>query len=214
MANSSDAAVKLYEIFLAGEAAAVHRLIDEYAMAPSTADRIAVTRLIASECAHFEELAEKVREAGHAVDAAVDRHVQVFEKYHQVTTPSTWLEVLVKMYIGDGLAADFFAEVAGVLPEGSREIFASVMGQTTSSDWARDAVRAAVAADPAVAAPLALWGRRLLGEAITHMQWVLAEDEEVTDFLFAGAGSLTSVAGFFDSMAQRHAARMADLSLA
>jgi len=100
-----------------------------------------------------------------------------------------------------------------VLPAGTRDVFASVMGQTGSSEWAKDTVRAAVAADPAVASPLTLWGRRLLGEAITHMQWVLAEDEDVTDLLFAGAGSLSSVATFFEAIAQRHAARMAELSL-
>ena len=54
---------------------------------------------------------------------------------------------------------------------------------------------------------------RLLGEAITHAQWVLAAEEEVTDLLFAGATSLQGVANFFDSVANKHAQRMADLGL-
>ena len=56
--------------------------------------------------------------------------------------------------------------------------------------------------------------RRLLGEAITHMQWVLAEDDDVMDLLFAGTGSLATASVFFDAIAERHAERMAELSLA
>jgi hypothetical protein len=44
-------------------------------------------------------------------------------------------------------------------------------------------VRAAVQADPAVAGRLALWARRLLGEAVTQAQHVIAERESL-DALF------------------------------
>ncbi|AVM01433.1 hydroxylase [Gordonia iterans] len=219
MANDSaapenPAVTKLYEIFLAGEYAAVRRLIDESAMAPTTRDRVAVMGLMAAEIEHFQVLAAQVEGAGGSAERAIDQHVSVFDKYHRVTEPSDWAEVLVKLYIGDGMVADFFAEMVEVLPDGVREVFREVLATTSPSDWARDEVRAAVAADPAIAAPLALWGRRLLGEAITHMQWVLAEDEDVTDLLFDRSGALAGAAAFFDSMAERHAQRMADMSLA
>ncbi len=213
-APDDHAVTTLYEIFLAGEYAAVQRLIDESAMAPTTGDRVNLMRMIGSEIDHFDVLAGQVTAAGGSVDGAVARHVAVFDKYHRVTTPSNWLEVLVKLYIGDSMVADFFAELGQALPEPVRGVVAQVMAHTVSSDWARDEVRAAVEADPAVAAPLALWGRRLLGEAITHMQWVLAEDDAVTDLLFTGTGSLSNAAGFFDTMAGRHSERMAAMSLA
>lgn len=214
VAGDDRALVTLYEIFLAGEYAAVHRLNDEQAMAPTVGDRVSLMRMTRSEIDHFEALATQVEAAGRDVNAAITAHVAVFDKYHRVTTPSSWLEVLVKLYISDGMVADFFGEMAQALPEAAREVFGEVMGHTVSSEWAREGVVAAVAADPAIAAPLALWGRRLLGEAITHMQWVLAEDEAVTDLLFAGVGSLATAATFFDTMAQRHTERMAALSLA
>lgn len=204
----------LYEIFLAGEYAAVERLTAESAMAPTTADRVALMAMTGSEIEHFGVLAAQVEGAGRDVAAAVDEHIDVFHRYHRVTDPSTWLEVLVKMYIGDGMSADFFAEMVDRLPVEAHDVFHEVMASTASSDWACDQVRAAVAADPRVAAPLTLWARRLLGEAITHVQWVLAEDPNVTDLLFSGTGSLTDVAGFFDSIAQRHGERMRALGLA
>lgn len=213
-APENPAVLKLYEIFLAGEYSAVRRLVHDAEMAPTTADRVAVMRMTGSEIAHFEVLAEQVTRAGGGVDAAIDAHREVFDKYHRVTDPSSWLEVLVKLYIGDGMTADFFSEMVQTLPDEAREVFREVMASTTSSDWVRDEVRAAVAADPRIASPLALWGRRLLGEAITHMQWVLAEDEDVMDLLFAGTGSLATASVFFDAIAERHSERMAALSLA
>lgn len=218
MSNTSQgpetsAAVKLYEIFVAGEYAAVRRFIEDSAMAPSTADRIELMRVMAEEIEHFDVLAAKVTEAGSDVVSAVEQHIGVFDRYHHTTQPRTWLEVLVKLYIGDGLASDFSDEMLSVLPEAARDVLGTVGSGSASMEWARDEVRAAVAADPAIAAPLTLWGRRLLGEAITHMQWVLAEDPEVTDLLFTGTGAVTNAAHFFESMAERHGERMADLGL-
>lgn len=221
MANTSTpdekpAIRKLYEIFLAGEYAAVRRLIDESAMAPSTRDRIALMSLMGAQIEHFQMLSERVVADGGDVEVAVDRHIGVFDRYHQVTEPSNWLEVLVKQYIGDGMVADFFAEMADMidaLPDDAKEVLHTVSAPKASSEWAVAQVRAGVAADPAIAAPLTLWGRRLLGEAITHMQWVLAEDDDVMDLLFTKAGSLAGVTVFFDNMAERHAQRMADVSL-
>ncbi|MGV9857356.1 ferritin-like fold-containing protein [Gordonia sp. NPDC003425] len=211
--ENSPAIGKLYAVLLAGEYAAFYRLIEESEMAPDVDGRINIARMVASEIKHFERLADEVTRWGIDPTEAVVRYRQVFDEYHSVTKPKTWYEALVKAYVGDGLAADVYNELAGVLPAEPRAVVAEVMSATGGSEFARDAVRAAIAADPALRSPLTLWGRRLLGEAITHAQWVLAAEEEVTDLLFAGAASLQNMAGFFDTVADRHARRMADLGL-
>ncbi len=206
---------KLFAVLLAGEFAAFHRLIEESAMAPDVPSRIAIARMAASEVGHFDRLAERVEAmTGLGAAEAVERYRSVFDQYHRATTPKTWYEALVKAYVGDGLAADFYAELSDMLPPDSQAVMAEVMSETANSQFAREQVRAAVEADPSIKSALVLWGRRLLGEAITHAQWVLAAEEEVTDLLFAGASSLTGVAGFFDVVAGKHAERMADLGLA
>ena len=215
-AELQDSAIgKLFAVLLAGEFAAFHRLIEESAMAPDVPSRIAIARMAASEVGHFDRLAERVEAmTGLGAAEAVERYRSVFDQYHRATTPKTWYEALVKAYVGDGLAADFYAELSDMLPPDSQAVMAEVMSETANSEFARDQVRAAVEADPSIKSALVLWGRRLLGEAITHAQWVLAAEEEVTDLLFAGASSLTGVAGFFDVVAGKHADRMADLGLA
>jgi hypothetical protein len=38
---------------------------------------------------------------------AISKYASALDGYHRLTTPSTWLEALVKTYVGDSLAADF-----------------------------------------------------------------------------------------------------------
>lgn len=204
---------KLFAVLLAGEYAAFDRLLAESATAPNVAGRIAIARLTAAEIGHFDALAEQVSARGLDPVTEVERYRSVFDKYHRVTTPKTWYETLVKAYVGDGLAADFYTELSGVLPESVHSVIAEVMSATGNSQFARAEVLDAVNRDPALRSPLTLWGRRLLGEAITHTQWVLAAEDQVADLLFANASSLSGMSGFFDTVAARHATRMSDLGL-
>jgi hypothetical protein len=58
-----------------------------------------------------------------------------------------------------------------------------------------------------------LWGRRLLGEAITQAQFVLAQREDLTDLVISASGDLNGVVALFDGMQAKHAERMAILGL-
>ncbi|MBT0565657.1 ferritin-like fold-containing protein [Williamsia sp. CHRR-6] len=203
----------LFGVLAAGELAAFYRLAGEAAMAPDIRGRVALAQMAGAEMNHFDLLAGELVRRGRDVTDTVATFAPVLDRYHGSTTPSTWLESMVKAYIGDGLAADFYLEIAGTLPVEAEQIVRQVMSETQHSDFARTEVRAAVAADPAVRSPLTLWGRRLLGEAITQAQHVLAAEEELTDLLFAQAADLTRVSDFFESIQERHAARMADLGL-
>jgi len=205
---------KLFSVLIAGEYAAHSRLISESAMAPDVASRIAIGRMAASEMNHFDELAQQLVKRGIDPLEAVLTHLDIFDRYHGTTNPKTWDEVMVKAYVGDGLAADVYREIADGMPDEARTVVSTVMAQTGNSEFARDWVRARVAEQPDLKWPLTLWGRRLLGEAITHAQWVLAAEEEVTDLLFTGGSTdLAAVSRFFDSVTERHAERMADLGL-
>ena len=102
----------------------------------------------------------------------------------RTTAPSTWLEGLVKAYVGDGIAADFYREVAEFLDPSTRELVLEVLADTGHADFAVREVRAAIQADPALAGRLALWARRLVGEAMSQAQRVAAE----RDALAAAAG--------------------------
>ncbi|MFD0924395.1 ferritin-like fold-containing protein [Williamsia deligens] len=203
----------LFGVLLAGEIAAFYRLTSEAEMAPDLRGRVAIAQMAGAEMVHFDILAQELVRRGADIDETVARHTPVLDRYHGSTTPNTWLESMVKAYIGDGLAADFYLEVAHTLPSDAESIVQQVMAETGHSDFARDEVRAAVAADPDLTSPLRLWGRRLLGEAITQAQHVLASEEALTDVLFSEAADLGRVSAFFESIQDRHAERMRELHL-
>ena len=212
--TQASATTKLFAILLAGEHAAFTRLMIESQLAPGAGGQIALGKMIAAEVDHYTTLENHLRADGIDPVAAIDRYRSVFDQYHRATTPSNWNEVLIKAYIGDNLAADFYLEFVDVVPAVPiGDVIREVMSQTGNSQFACAEVRAAITRDPDIAAPLKLWARRLLGEAVTHTQWVLAAEEDVTDLLFSGVTSLQGVASFFDTVEQRHAQRMADLGL-
>ena len=74
-------------------------------------------------------------------------------------------------------------------------------------------VRRSVAANRQERDRLTLWGRRLLGEAITQAQYVMAQRDELTDLVITATGDLNNIAALFDRMQISHAARMAVLGL-
>jgi hypothetical protein len=154
------------------------------------------------------------------------------DAFHARTASSDWLEGLVTAYVGDGLAADFYAAIAQFVDPGTRAVVLESLSEAGESAFAVDRVRAAIAADPRVGGRLALWGRRLMGEALIQAQRVAAEREELTALLSGavtaddpvvditpGAASgrpgldLAALARLFTRLTENHTRRMESLGL-
>jgi len=205
--------VELFALLAYGEVAAFYRLTDEARMAPNLNGRINMATMAAAEMGHYELLRVELDRRGVDVVPAMSRYASTLENYHRLTTPSTWLEALVKTYIGDALAADFYLEIADVLPTEIADVVRGVLAETGHSQFVVEEVRAAVAASDRQRSRLALWSRRLLGEAITQAQYVLADRDELVDLVLASTGGLGQMAEFFDRLQRTHAERMAHLNL-
>ena len=65
---------------------------------------------------------------------------------------------------------------------------------------------------------MALWGRRLMGEALTQAQGVAAERDALSALLAGGVDrpgmDLAALGRMFSRLTEKHAARMAELGLA
>ena len=205
---------KLFALLAYGEVAAFYRLTDEARMAPNLRGRIAMASMAAAEMHHYELLGDALTERGIDVEQAMAGYVSALENYHRLTTPSTWLEALVKTYIGDALAADFYLEIADVLPDDVAAVVRAVLAETGHSQFVVAEVRAAVTASGRQRSRLTLWASRLLGEAITQAQFVLAEHDELADLVVSATGGLGQIAEFFDRLQRTHAERMKELGLA
>jgi hypothetical protein len=139
--------------------------------------------------------------------------VSALDAFHEGTRPSTWLEGLVKAYVGDGLATDFYREIASFLPEPDKALVLEVLADTGHADFAVREVRAAIKADRKVPGRLSLWGRRLVGEAITQTQAVIAEHDRLAELIITGTGDLAGVSRLIERITSAHTKRMKALGL-
>jgi tRNA-(MS[2]IO[6]A)-hydroxylase (MiaE)-like len=209
----SDAVVDLLGALAYGELSAFDHLADDAGLAPTLAGRVQMSGLAAEEFAHFGQLAERLRQLGAEPDAAMAPFVAALETYHSLTKPSTWLESVVKAYVGYGLAADFYREVATFVDDDTGRVIKDALSDAGRAEFAVREVEAATTEQPAVAGRLALWGRRLVGEAISQAQHVLADRDSLMLLLVDGTGDLTGVAALLTRITDRHAERMSALGL-
>ncbi|MBI3224554.1 MAG: hydroxylase [Mycolicibacterium cosmeticum] len=205
---------ELFALLAYGEVAAFYRLTEEARMAPNLAGRISMASMAAAEMRHYELLRDALAERDVDVVPAMTKYAAALENYHRLTTPSTWLEALVKTYVGDALAADFYLEIADVLPDAAADVVRSVLSETGHSQFVVAEVRAAVTASDRQRHRLALWSRRLLGEAITQAQYVMADHDELVDLVISSSDGLLQMSEFFDRLQRTHASRMQELGLA
>ena len=177
---------ELFALLAYGEVAAFYRLTDEARMAPNLRGRINMASMAAAEMSHYEVLRDALERRGVDVVPAMTKYASALENYHRLTTPSTWLEALVKTYVGDALAADFYLrDRRRAARRGRRRGARGAVGDRALAVRRRRGPRRGDRQRQA-AHRLALWSRRLLGEAITQAQYVLADHDELVDLVVSG----------------------------
>ena len=201
-----------------GELTAFERLAADAELAPTLTDKAALAAMAVAEFRHFELVRDRLTELGVSVDEAMMPFRQPYEDFHAHTAPSNWLEGLVKAYVGDGIGADFYREVASVVDDDTRELVHAVLADTGNSEFVVERVRQAIEADPRVGGRLALWGRRLVGEALSQAQRVAVDRDALAALIVGGADrpgmDLAQLGRVFAKLTENHAKRMASLGLA
>lgn len=200
-----------------GEMSAFERLVDDAKLAPTLGDKVAISTMAAAEFGHVRPLLDRIAALGGDPLAAMQPFVEPFEEFHRHTAPRDWLEGLIKAFVGDGLAADFYREVAAFLDRGTRDLIIASLEEAGQSQFVVDRVRAAIVADHRVGGRLALWGRRLMGEALSQAQRVAADRDALTALLAGGVDrpgmDLAALGRMFTRLTEHHAARMDELGL-
>jgi hypothetical protein len=170
-----------------------------------------------AEYHHFALLRDRLEELGASPEEAMEPFTAALHAFHERTAPGDWLEGLVKAYVGDGIAEDFYREVSAYVDPSTRALVLQVLEDTGHSQFAVDRVRAAITEDPRLAGRLALWGRRLVGEALSQAQRVAAERDALSELLVGGVdrpgADLAEVGRMFARLTENHTKRMAALGL-
>ena len=200
-----------------GELSAFERLAEDVKLAPSLEDKSALAAMASAEFGHFEGLRDRLADLGVDPFEAMSPFRGPIDAFHAHTAPTDWLEGLVKAYVGDGLASDFYREVAAYVDPETRELIVETLSGTGHSEFVVGQVRAAIEADHRVGGRLALWGRRLMGEALSQAQMVVAERDALSAVLVGGIDSpgldLAAIGRMFTRITEAHAERMESLGL-
>jgi tRNA-(MS[2]IO[6]A)-hydroxylase (MiaE)-like len=217
-----DGVLDLLGLLAYAELIAFFRLSDDAALAPSIADKAALGEMAVAEFGRFRLLCGQISRMDAQPDRAMQPFVAALDAFHARTAPADWLEGLVKAYVGDGIAADFYRAVAELVDPQTRALVLDVLADTGHAEFVIARVRAAIEADPQVAGRLALWARRLVGEALAQAYRVAAERAPLARLLAGGqgrsgeraVGELGEIGRMFARITDTHAQRMAALGLA
>jgi bacterioferritin (cytochrome b1) len=207
------AIIDLLGVLAYGELSAFDRMAADARMAPTVALRAALSEMAAVEMSHYGKLVARIGELGSDPQLAMAPFVRAVETFHARTEPRTWGEALVKAYVGDGLAADFYREVAEFVDLATRELVTEALADSGNSAFAIREVKALTDVDPTAAARLSLWGRRLVGEAISQSQHVAAERDALAQLIVCGTRDLSGIASLIERIMTRHTERMTAIGL-
>jgi tRNA-(MS[2]IO[6]A)-hydroxylase (MiaE)-like len=210
-------AIDLLGILAYGALAAFDRLAADARLAPTLPDKVHVATMAALQIKHFESVRARLAELDTDVMEAMKPFHVPFNEFHAHTKPKDWLEGLVLAYVGNGFAADFYREVAAFVDADTRTVVHQVLADEGHADFVVEKVRAAIGADPRVAGRLALWGRRLVGEALSQAQRVAADRDALTHLLTGTVDrpgmDLAAISRMFSRLVETHTRRMGTLGL-
>lgn len=197
-----------------GELSAFERLSSDARYSPTLHDRAVLGRLAVVEFQHYELVRDRLEGMGVDTEAAMLPFQPSVDHFHERTRPADWYESLMKAYVIDTVSADFYRAVARYVDAGTRELIGQVQSADAATTVLQERLKAALSDDPRLASRLALWARRLLGEALSQAQRVSMEHE-----LLGGLSGLDDasaselVRALTAELAANHSRRMAQLGL-
>ncbi|WP_129339903.1 ferritin-like fold-containing protein [Cellulomonas endophytica] len=151
------------------------RLAADAAVAPTLEQRLQLSRFAVEAVERRDRVLNRVVELGASPVEAMRPYEHLLDDFDARTEPSSWWERLLKAYVGYGVADDFCRLVATGIDERSRDLVLEVLEDASHAELAVAELDAAGADDDVLTARLALWGRRLVGEALGTVQRLVVQ---------------------------------------
>lgn len=225
-ASAADA-LELLGLVAQLEHVAFQRLASDSALAPDVEQSLALSRFAAAAIERRDRVLARVAEMGADPATVMGQFDDVLTEFDARTQPSTWWERLLKAYVGYGVADDFCRLAAAGLDERSRAVVLEVLDDASHAELAVAELDAAGSGDGALSSRLALWGRRLVGEALGTVQRLMSQRPGLARLVHAGteqaddeqqapttgAPAANPPAKVFGELTAQHTRRMSRLGL-
>ena len=208
-------AIELLGLVAQLEHVAFARLAADSALAPTIEQRLELSRFASGAVARRDRVLARIAEIGGDPVAAVRQYDGLLDDFDARTPPSSWWERLLKAYVGYGVADDFCRLAAQGLDAGSRAVVLEVLDDASHAELAVAELDAAGSADGVLTARLALWGRRLVGEALGVVQRLLVQRPALVRLVSVGSDAVPANAPtkLFSELTAQHTRRMNRLGL-
>jgi len=204
------------------EHVAFARLAADSALAPTIEQRLELSRFASAAVERRDRVLARITEIGGDPVAAVRQYDDVLDDFDARTQPSSWWERLLKAYVGYGVADDFCRLAAEGLDADSRAVVLEVLDDASHAELAVAELDAAGSADGVLTARLALWGRRLVGEALGVVQRLLVQRPALVRLVAIGSANqgtskdtapANAPTKLFGELTAQHTRRMSRLGL-
>lgn len=135
------------------------------ATSPTTADKVALTKVARVSLQKLEGLLEEIERGGDAPEELMAYFAAPIDEFRASTRGGDWYETVLTSYITASMLTDFFLSLADGLPTAPRDRLKGVLSVDPSRVIVEQ-LSGAIEAQPQLASRLALWGRRLVGDTL------------------------------------------------
>jgi tRNA-(MS[2]IO[6]A)-hydroxylase (MiaE)-like len=162
-----------------GQAAYVQLTIFEnlsrvIATAPTTEAKESLSHAAAQSLAKHHALTAEIVRLRAVPSDVMEPFTQRIDTFQRITQGADWFENVMTCLISAGMLDEFFARLAEGLPASSARRVGEVYAAETGEERVSMELRIAIEANARVAARLALWGRRLVGDTMLVARAALA----------------------------------------
>ena len=136
----------------------------------------AAGRVLAKHTALTEELTRRSLDP----TAAMSPYREQVDRFLELSEGADWHEALSSIYLTSGLLDDFFARLAGGIPDGGASI-AEIISRPDGTEVIVELLTEGQSRNPLLSSRLAVWGRRLVGDTLLVARSALTAPRETEE---------------------------------
>lgn len=209
-APSSAAIAEYYGLFIYASMGSFNLLAQDAANAPSIRDRMTLSRMAAAEIGEIERVEDRIVAGGRDVDVLLESYRDLMSDFLLRAVPRDWWERLVRTYVGYHVLQDLLQDLAGQAGETVQEVTHGTFASIGHADWTVAQLEPVLAAESQLSARLALWGRRVAGEALTLVRRLFVDHPVLLELVEEDDG----VSALMGRLQAAHSRRLTRLGLA
>jgi hypothetical protein len=145
--------------------------------APNTEAKSAMSQVAGLALIKHQGLTAELERHGVDAAATMQPFVSEIDAFQRVTQGNDWYESVTSCYLTAGFLDDFLMRLASGLSGAAGTRIVDILSEDSGEAIVVRELLAAIEKNPRLAARLAMWGRRLIGDTMLLARWTLRPSE-------------------------------------